>query len=244
MPLRSTHDSPFFRELVDRRSIAQERLAEWLRQSIKTIDSSEGITTCLYCLGNVTCDLDGKPHEHNCDRIRQHLQNEHRAFIQLYEGARMPTEEGSEERSDQERKILNCPVCKQCHYLPAMCTRSKQDVEDGTRRITDYFEPSMYCATPTYRQEASVPAPLHWTQGQGYKFPVEYHHGYPPLDLARWDWREHSILSEFCYLCLGPGHTPGTQECPMTPVLRRAVSRERVKGTIFLPDPLDEWVGT
>jgi hypothetical protein len=30
----------------------------------------------------------------------------------------------------------------------------------------------------------------------------------------------------------------------MTPVLRRVASREQVKGTIFLPDPLDEWVGT
>ena len=154
MPLRSTHDSPFFRELVNRRSVTQERLADWLRRSIKTIDSSEGITTCLYCLGNVTCDLDGKLHEHNCDRIRQHLQNEHRAFTQLYEGARMPTKEGSEEQSDQERRILNCPVCKQCHYLPAMCTSDKKDVDQGygidtasgTNRLTEHFEPLMCCA--------------------------------------------------------------------------------------------------
>jgi hypothetical protein len=33
MPLRSTHDSPFFRELVDCRSQTQEALANWLRQN-------------------------------------------------------------------------------------------------------------------------------------------------------------------------------------------------------------------
>ena len=154
MPLRSTHDSPFFRELVNRRSVTQERLADWLRRSIKTIDSSEGITTCLYCLGNVICDLDGKLHEHNCDRIRQHLQSEHRDFIQLFEGARMPTKEGSEERSHQELRILNCPVCKQYHYLPAMCTSDKKEVDQGygigtasgTNRLTEHFEPQIVCA--------------------------------------------------------------------------------------------------
>ena len=31
--------------------------------------------------------------------------------------------------------------------------------------------------------------------------------------------------------------------CPMTPVLNRVASRERDKGTTFLSDPLDEWVG-
>ena len=241
MPLRSTHDSPFFRELVNRRSQTQKRLAEWLRQSTRTINLLEGVITCLYCLCNVTCDLDGKPHKHNCDRNRKLLQNEYRSFIQLYEGARTLTTEGSKERSDQAQKILNCPVCKRFHYLPAI---SVQVVGDDMNVTTDYPVLCMYCANPTKTTLANVPTLLHWIQGQGCKFPVEYHHGYPPSDLARWDWRDHSIMHELCHLCMEPGHTSGTPECPMTPVLGRAASKERTEGIHFLNDPLDYWVGT
>jgi hypothetical protein len=240
MPPRSTHDSPFFRELVNRRSRTQERQAEWLRRNTETINWLQGIITCIYCLCNVTCDLDGKPHNHNCDRNRMRNRNEYQPHLQLYEGARNRTAKGSKERDDQEQKILKCPACERIHYLPPISVQVAGD--DANATIRDYHELCMYCADPTKTTLKHVPPQLHWAQGQGCRFPADHHHGYPPEDLARWDWREHSIVHEFCSLCLGPGHTPGTDDCPMTPILRRAAARERTKGTHFLKDPLGYWV--
>ena len=167
-------------------------------------------------------------------------QNEYQHLLQLYEGARNRTAEGSKERSDQERKILNCPACERIHYLPPITVQVAGDDDNVT---TDYHELCMYCADPTKTTLKHVPTQLHWVQGQGCRFPADYHHGYPPEDLARWNWQDHPIVHEFCSLCLGPGHTPGTDDCPMTPILRRAAARERTNGTHFLEDPLDYWVG-
>ena len=176
MPLRSTHDCLLFRELVNRRSIAQERVAKWFRRSIKTIDPSQGITTCLKYLANVTCDLDGKPHEHNCDHTRQKLQNKYRSLTQLYDCARVPTEEGSDERRDQERRVLHCPVCNQNHFHPAMCKDATEDIKDGflDSTIRDGFVRELCCGIE--ERKTNVPNLLHWIQGKGYSFPVEDFH--------------------------------------------------------------------
>jgi hypothetical protein len=110
------------------------------------IDSSEGITTCLHCLGNVACDLDGKPHEHNCDSTKQTLHKKHQVLTQLYNCAGVPTKEGSDERHHQERRLLHCPVCNRDHYHIAMCKDRSQNIKNGLvgTNIHVCFEPAHF----------------------------------------------------------------------------------------------------
>ena len=131
IPLRSIHDSAFFRKLADARSESQELMAKWCCNSLATINVLEGITTCHMCLANVTCDLVGNLHEHNCALVRQTLHDQSQEFTRLFNSARETTDARSVERADQQRQILFCPTCQKCHYCPALSVLIQFDVHAG-----------------------------------------------------------------------------------------------------------------
>ena len=213
MPLRSVHDSAFFRKLADARPESQELMAKWHRNSFATMNALDGITTCHICLASVTCDLVGILHEHNCALVRQTLQNKSRDFTRLFNSARQTTDAGSVERAEQERQILFCPACQKCHYCLAISVPTQFDVYGGFHNAQTCESVKLKCAiqdtdAPDYDNTAEVPKFLQWIQGHGYRFPAEYYHRFPSKET---DWHDHGIQVMYCHLCMCPGHTTHIQ---------------------------------